>query len=42
MLYRDARLNWLEEGTPTIHKLIIARALLEEEFEKFGRGEELL
>jgi alkylation response protein AidB-like acyl-CoA dehydrogenase len=27
MLYRDARLNWLEEGTPTIHKLIIARAL---------------
>jgi alkylation response protein AidB-like acyl-CoA dehydrogenase len=42
MLYRDARLNWLEEGTPTIHKLIIARALLQEEFEAFGRGEELL
>ncbi|MEE9149690.1 MAG: acyl-CoA dehydrogenase family protein [Candidatus Tectomicrobia bacterium] len=42
MLYRDARLNWLEEGTPTIHKLIIARALLEEEFAAFGRGEELL
>jgi alkylation response protein AidB-like acyl-CoA dehydrogenase len=41
-LYRDARLNWLEEGTPTIHKLIIARALLEEEFEVFGRGTELL
>lgn len=40
MLYRDARLNWLEEGTPTIHKLIIARALLEEEFNQFGRGEE--
>jgi alkylation response protein AidB-like acyl-CoA dehydrogenase len=42
MLYRDARLNWLEEGTPTIHKLIIARALLEEEFQAFGRGTELL
>ena len=42
MLYRDARLNWLEEGTPTIHKLIIARALLEEEFETFGRGAELI
>ena len=42
MLYRDARLNWLEEGTPTIHKLIIARALLQEEFETFGRGEELI
>ena len=40
MLYRDARLNWLEEGTPTIHKLIIARALLEEEFHRFGRGAE--
>jgi alkylation response protein AidB-like acyl-CoA dehydrogenase len=40
MLYRDARLNWLEEGTPTIHKLIIARALLEEEFHQFGRGAE--
>ena len=42
MLYRDARLNWLEEGTPTIHKLIIARAFLQEEFEAFGRGEELI
>ena len=42
MLYRDARLNWLEEGTPTIHKLIIARALLEEEFHQFGRGAELI
>jgi alkylation response protein AidB-like acyl-CoA dehydrogenase len=42
MLYRDARLNWLEEGTPTIHKLIIARALLEEELPAFGRGTELL
>lgn len=39
-LYRDARLNWLEEGTPTIHKLIIARTLLDEEFETFGRGDE--
>ena len=42
MLYRDARLNWLEEGTPTIHKLIIARALLQEEFEMFGRDGELI
>jgi alkylation response protein AidB-like acyl-CoA dehydrogenase len=42
MLYRDARLNWLEEGTPTIHKLIIARTLLEEDMMAFGRGEELL
>ena len=42
MLYRDARLNWLEEGTPTIHKLIIARQLLQEEFAAFGRGAELL
>lgn len=42
MLYRDARLNWLEEGTPTIHKLIIARNLLEEEFDAFGRGAELI
>lgn len=28
-LYRDARLNWLEEGTPTIQQLVIARELLE-------------
>jgi len=28
-LYRDARLNWLEEGTPTIHYLVAARALLD-------------
>jgi alkylation response protein AidB-like acyl-CoA dehydrogenase len=42
MLYRDARLNWLEEGTPTIHKLIIARALLEEDPAAFGRSAELL
>jgi alkylation response protein AidB-like acyl-CoA dehydrogenase len=27
-LYRDARLNWLEEGTPTIQHLVIARDLL--------------
>ena len=27
-LYRDARLNWLEEGTPTIHQLMVARQLL--------------
>ena len=42
MLYRDARLNWLEEGTPTIHKLIIARTLLQEEYATFGRGTELI
>lgn len=28
-LYRDARLNWLEEGTPTIQYLVIARELLD-------------
>lgn len=28
-LYRDARLNWLEEGTPTIQQLVIARNLLD-------------
>lgn len=28
-LYRDARLNWLEEGTPTIHYLESARRMLE-------------
>jgi len=27
-LYRDARLNWLEEGTPTIQHMVIARELL--------------
>jgi len=27
-LYRDARVNWLEEGTPTIHKFEAARRLL--------------
>jgi alkylation response protein AidB-like acyl-CoA dehydrogenase len=26
-LYRDARLNWLEEGTPTIQYMVIARQL---------------
>ena len=26
-LYRDARLNWLEEGTPTIQSLVAARSL---------------
>lgn len=28
-LYRDARLNWLEEGTPTIQYMVTARALLD-------------
>lgn len=28
-LYREARINVLEEGTPTIQRLVIARALLE-------------
>lgn len=27
-LYRDARLNWLEEGTPTIQQLVIARQVV--------------
>jgi len=27
-LYRDGRLNWLEEGTPTIHYMVAARRLL--------------
>ncbi len=27
-LYRDARLNWLEEGTPTIQYLVTARELI--------------
>ena len=27
-LYRDARLNWLEEGTPTIQYMVVARALM--------------
>lgn len=26
-LYRDCRLNWLEEGTPTIHQFEVARSL---------------
>jgi alkylation response protein AidB-like acyl-CoA dehydrogenase len=28
-LNRDARLNWLEEGTPTIQQLVIARQMLD-------------
>ena len=28
-LYRDARLNWLEEGTPTIQQLVIARQVID-------------
>ena len=28
-LYRDLRLNWLEEGTPTIHISVAARGLLD-------------
>ena len=28
-LYRDARLNWVEEGTPTIQQLVIARNFLD-------------
>jgi alkylation response protein AidB-like acyl-CoA dehydrogenase len=27
-LYRDGRLNWLEEGTPTIHSMVASRRLL--------------
>jgi alkylation response protein AidB-like acyl-CoA dehydrogenase len=26
-LYRDARLNWLEEGPPTVHYMVAAREL---------------
>ncbi|MTD52553.1 acyl-CoA dehydrogenase family protein [Amycolatopsis pithecellobii] len=28
-LYRDARLNWLEEGTPTIQNMVVARAFVD-------------
>jgi alkylation response protein AidB-like acyl-CoA dehydrogenase len=35
-LYRDARLNWLEEGTPTIQYSVAARAVLEG---KWGRDD---
>jgi alkylation response protein AidB-like acyl-CoA dehydrogenase len=28
-LYRDARLNWLEEGTPSIQQMIVARQFLD-------------
>jgi alkylation response protein AidB-like acyl-CoA dehydrogenase len=28
-LYRDARLNWLEEGTPTIQQMVTARQFLD-------------
>lgn len=31
-LYRDARLNWLEEGTPSIQKISSARRLLRGDF----------
>ena len=31
-LYRDARLNWLEEGTPTIQNLVITRELVRRGF----------
>lgn len=31
-LYRDARLNWLEEGTPSIQKITAARNVLNGEF----------
>jgi len=29
MLYRDARINWIEEGTPTIHYMLCANRLLQ-------------
>lgn len=29
ILYRDARINWIEEGTPTMHYLVSARRLLD-------------
>jgi alkylation response protein AidB-like acyl-CoA dehydrogenase len=31
-LYRDARLNWLEEGTPSIQKITAAKSGLDGEF----------
>jgi alkylation response protein AidB-like acyl-CoA dehydrogenase len=37
-LYRDARLNWLEEGTPTIQQLVIAREILNDRT-RCGRDE---
>jgi len=37
-LYRDARLNWLEEGTPTIQQLVIARELLDGNGKGADRG----
>ena len=42
-LYRDARLNWLEEGTPTIQYLVAARELVAgydwaDDFAGAGRG----
>jgi alkylation response protein AidB-like acyl-CoA dehydrogenase len=40
-LYRDARLNWLEEGTPTIQQLVIARQLLTGELAMDGGRAEL-
>jgi alkylation response protein AidB-like acyl-CoA dehydrogenase len=41
MLYRDARINWIEEGTPTIHHLVCARRLLEgrRTYERFHEEE---
>jgi alkylation response protein AidB-like acyl-CoA dehydrogenase len=42
-LYRDARLNWLEEGTPTIQYLVAARELVaghrwDDAFAGYSRG----
>ncbi len=37
-LYRDARLNWLEEGTPTIQQLVIAREILDGNGKAARRG----
>ncbi|MDX1748646.1 MAG: acyl-CoA dehydrogenase family protein, partial [Halobacteriales archaeon] len=31
-LYRDARLNWLEEGTPSIQQITAAKGLLHGEY----------
>jgi alkylation response protein AidB-like acyl-CoA dehydrogenase len=39
-LYRDARLNWLEEGTPTIQQLVIARQVLNGSFATGDLGPE--
>ena len=42
MIYQDAKLNLLEEGTLTIQNMVIARALLGDITGKDGKKEKLL